>query len=262
MKTIRLSFLVLLLLLACGQQGQSADVALYSDRGAAENCLTATKNMFEWMGLGVEPIDAGYINSRSLVGFRIICFPGGDMYQYAQDISESGKSKIRAFISNGGGYIGICGGAYFTGERVYWQGTQLPMSPLAILPGATIGPVDSIAPYPNCVMCKVNITIHDHPITLAEPDSVWIMYCYGPQLIPDENADVDVLGLYDTGGQPVMIAFHYGRGRVFIIGTHPEFEEDSERDGIFFGEDFDDRGSDWGLMRKAALWCTGAEDSE
>ena len=179
------------------------------------------------------------------------------MYQYAQDISSSGKDKIREFIGDGGGYVGICGGAYFTGERVFWQGTQLPMSPLAIFPGATQGPIDAIAPYPDCVMCRINIADGDHPITHLETESAWIMYCYGPKLLPDDTADVDVLGTYDIGGQPAMIAFEYGSGRVFIIGTHPEIEEDSERDGITFGDNFDDQGSDWALMRKAAYWCLG-----
>jgi glutamine amidotransferase-like uncharacterized protein len=213
--------------------------------------------MFEWMGLEVEVIDAQYINGHSLEGFRIICFPGGDMYQYAQDITWSGKEKIRKFISNGGGYIGICGGAYFTGERVFWQGAQLSMEPLAIFSGTTQGPIDAIAPYPECIMCRIDITDADHPITQRESDDPWIMYCYGPQLLPNENADVDVLGVYDIGGQPAMIAFQYDMGCVFIIGTHPEIEEDGDRDGVSFGDDFDDQGSDWGLMRRAANWCLG-----
>jgi glutamine amidotransferase-like uncharacterized protein len=208
----------------------------------------------------VELIDANDINGGLLSGFRIVCFPGGNMYQYAQDITESGKDKIRLFIKNGGGYLGICGGAYFAGERVFWQGAQLPMSPLSIFPGITQGPIDSIAPYPDCVMCKLNITAPDHPITQTEPDAAWILYCFGPKLLPDDGADVDVLGIYEIGQEPAMIAFQYGNGRVFIIGTHPEFEEDAERDGVTFADDLDDRGSDWDLMRKAILWCTDKEN--
>jgi len=52
-----------------------------------------------------------------------------------------------------------------------------------------------------------------------------------------------------------MLAFDYGLGRVFLIGTHPEIEEDSERDGVDFADELDDQGSDWDLMRKATLWC-------
>ncbi|KPK62974.1 hypothetical protein AMJ83_08810 [candidate division WOR_3 bacterium SM23_42] len=251
---------ILLLLCTCSKQIQAADIALYSDRGTGEVCVIATVRMFEWIGYKVALIDADFINNRDLNDFRIVCFPGGNMYQYAQDITSSGMEKVREFINNGGGYIGICGGAYFTGRRVKWQGRQLPMSPLAIFPGTTQGPVDDIAPYPDCVMCKIKITDHQHPVVQTEPDSAWIMYCYGPMLLPDSGADVQILGEYDSVGKPAVIAFAYGAGRVFIIGTHPEVEEDSDRDGIAFGDDFNDKGSDWELMRKATLWCLGELD--
>ncbi|MBC8416140.1 MAG: hypothetical protein H8E11_06895 [Candidatus Cloacimonetes bacterium] len=42
---------------------------------------------------------------------------------------------------------------------------------------------------------------------------------------------------------------------MFIIGTHPEFEEDSERDGSPAVEKINDYGSDWNLMKKAVQWC-------
>ncbi len=86
--------------------------------------------MFQWIGYTVSRLDADYINSESLDTFSILCVPGGDMYRYAQDISLLGKDNIRGFVSNGGGYIGICGGAYFAGEKVFWRGNQLSMTSL------------------------------------------------------------------------------------------------------------------------------------
>jgi len=234
---------------------QATDIAIYTDHGADDGCIQATTNMFEWMGYTVTSVDADYINNNNLNKFKIICFPGGNMYQYSQLISSAGKQKMREFISDGAAYIGICGGAYFTGERVFWQEQELPMTPLAIFPGVTQGPIDTIAPYPYCTMCKVNIIDHTHPITASEPDSAWIMYCYGPMLLPNAGADVDILGEYDLVHEPAMIAFEYGDGRVFIIGTHPEFEENSDRDGFPPNDEWDDRGSDWDLMKKAVLWC-------
>jgi len=264
-----LILLPLLFLTHCqSPQDTSAIVALYSDQGADEDCIKATQNMFEWMGYTVQLVKAGHINSDGLGNFKILCIPGGNMYQYAQDLSSEGKEKIKNFVRDGGGYIGICGGAYFTGEKVVWQGSQLPMTPLGIFPGVTKGPIDEIIPYPEYGMCKVNIVDTTHSITQSEPDSAWILYYWGPVLIPNEDADVAILGRYDKGNmEPAMIAFDYGEGRVFIIGTHPEFEEDSDRDGVtlqdtvingvtYLGEDkLDDRGSDWDLLKKAVLWC-------
>lgn len=251
-------FLPLLLVIHC-QNPQtpdgSADVALYIDKGADEGCVKATTNMFEWMGYTVSSVKAGYINNESLDNFSILCFPSGDMYQYAQDISSGGKYKIKNFIRSGGSYIGICGGAYFTGEKVIWQDEQLPLEPLGIFPGTTKGPIDQIAPYPHCIMCKVNIVDSTYSITQSEPDSLWIVYCYGPMFLPNKDADISILGKYDKVNQPAMAAFEYDSGRVFIIGTHPKFEEDSDRDGFPPNDEFDDKGSDWGLMKKAVIWC-------
>ena len=237
------------------EPAKSADVALYSDKGADEDCIQATTNMFKWMGYTVALMNAGRINNEGLDNFRILCVPGGNMYQYAQDISPGGKAKIRSFIRNGGGYIGICGGAYFASEKVIWQGRQLSMTPLRIFPGTARGPINEVVPFPDYGMCKVDIVDPTHPITRSEPDSAWILYYWGPMLIPNKDANVAILGKYDRGNQPAMIAFEYGLGRVFIIGTHPEFEEDSDRDGVVFADELDDRGSDWELMKKAVLWC-------
>lgn len=234
---------------------KSVNVALYVDRGADADCIQATQNMFEWMSYTVQLVTSDYINNVGLDNFDILCIPGGNMYEYSEDISSVGKENIKNFIRNGGGYIGICGGAYFTGEKVFWQGEQLSMTPLGIFPGTTKGPIEAIALYPYCTMCEVNIAYHSHPITQSLQDSIWIRYCYGPEFLPNQDADIDILGTYDIEGKPAIITFEYGLGKVFIIGTHPEFEEDSDRDGFPPNDELYDRGSDWELMRRVAEWC-------
>ncbi len=104
-------------------------------------------------------------------------------------------------------------------------------------------------------MCKVNIVDPTHPITQSEAEALWTLYYWGPRLTPRESGNIAVLGRYDKVDYPTILAFDYGVGRVFLIGTHPEIEEDSERDGVDFADEMDDRGSDWEFMRKAVLWC-------
>lgn len=231
-------------------------IALYADTGASDLSIQAAEKMFEWMGYTVIKINANDILNKGLDRFIVLCIPGGNMYQYAQDLTQEGISEIRQFVFQGGGYIGICGGAYFTGESVVWQENQLPMNSLEIFPGVSQGPINEIAPYPQCTMCKVNIVNTSHPITQLEHDTAWVMYCYGPMFIPNEGVDVQILGNYEILNKPAMLAFMYGQGRVFITGVHPEFEEDSDRDGVDFGDVFNDRGSDWDLMKKTVRWCT------
>lgn len=153
-----------------------ATIAIYSDQGVWEESVKATRKMFQWMGYEVELIDANYINKKELDNFEILCFPGGDMFQYPQDISSEGKDDIRNFVSDGGGYIGICGGAYFASEKVVWQENELPMTPLGLFSGTAKGPIDEIITYPDYSMCEVNIVDSTHPVTKSEPDSVSVLY--------------------------------------------------------------------------------------
>jgi glutamine amidotransferase-like uncharacterized protein len=254
-----LSFALLVLLTSqCQNQSaidKEADVALYSDRGVWSESVQAAEQMFQWMGYITERVGAQDIKNGALDNFRLLCVPGGNMYSYAEDLSSVGVENIRSFVRVGGGYLGICGGAYFAGQKVVWRENQLPMLSLEFFPGTAQGPFDEIAPYPDLGMCLVKIMDTPHPITQSEPDSAWILYYWGPALLPDEGADVTILGRYEIINQPALIALNYGLGRVFLIGTHPEIEEDSDRDGVTVADELDDRGSDWDLMRKATRWC-------
>jgi len=117
---------LLLALMACSSVNTpiaySSSVALYSDHGVEPSCITATVNMFEWMGLSIQEVSSEEIRTGCLENFELVCFPGGDMYQYSQSLSTEGISRVRSFISDGGGYIGICGGGYFAAEEIYWMG--------------------------------------------------------------------------------------------------------------------------------------------
>jgi len=237
------------------QHPEAADIAIYSDSGTWDESVKATEKMFQWMGYTVALVDAGHINKEGLANFRIICIPGGDMYQYAQDLSSDGKENIRSFVRGGGSYIGICGGAYFAASRVVWRGEELQIASLNLFYGIADGPHDVIIPYPDYGMCKTQIVNSVHPITESLPDMLWILYYWGPVLLPSDTTDLTILGRYDAIGHPAMMSLEYGEGRVFLIGTHPEIEEDSERDGVEFADELDDKGSDWDLVKKAVLWC-------
>jgi glutamine amidotransferase-like uncharacterized protein len=234
---------------------EAADVAIYQDDGCWPSSVVALEKMFQWMGYRTTRVNADEVNRLGLENYRIFCIPGGDMYKYSQSFTTQGKNKIRAFIQGGRGYIGVCGGAYFAASRVTWRGNPLPIVPLGLYDGSAEGPIDAIVAYPDSGMCRIRMVNRDHPITASLPDSAWILYYWGPALRPDPLAPVAVLGKYSAVEEPAILAFSYGQGRVFLIGTHPEIEENSDRDGVTFTEEMDDRGSDWDLMKNAAAWC-------
>lgn len=234
---------------------KNVDIAVYADRDVWDESVLAVRKMFEWMNYSVEYVSAKDINEIGLNKYRVFCVPGGNMYSYSQDLSPKGKENIRNFVRDGGGYLGICAGAYFACSSVVWRGSSLGMTSLGLLQCTATGPINEIAPYPNYTMCKINIVNHEHPITQSGPESHWILYYWGPAFVLDHNANATVLATYDAGNQTAVLALEYGKGKVFLIGTHPEIEEDDYRDEVTFADELDDQGSEWELLQNVLLWC-------
>lgn len=230
---------------------------VYAGPGTWRDSIIALRSLLSWMGIESGETDGAGIRNRSLAGAQLLCVPGGNMFEYAGDLGDAGVQAVRDFVAAGGGYVGVCGGAYFSATSVVWQGRRLAMQSLGLFDGASQGPLDAIAPYPECTMCEVQITDHTHAITREEPAAEWILYCYGPSLNPTSESTATILARYGATKAPAALAVTYGSGRAFLIGTHPEIEEDDDRDGTADSEAFDDRGSDWPLLRTAILWCVG-----
>jgi hypothetical protein len=111
-------------------------------------------------------------------------------------------------------------------------------------------------------MTTININ-STNPINQFEPSTEYIMYYGGAAYYPDEGQEMEVIGTYDSFyDDPAMINFNYGEGRVVLIGPHPEIEEDSTRDGVEFGDDLIDLGTDWNIMWTCMDWLLGLSISE
>jgi biotin--protein ligase len=214
-------------------------IAVYNDEGVSFDSFQAVFDAAEWMGYHAVEINSESIENDYLNQYSVMVFPGGNMYKYAQDISEEGKQRMRDFVTHGGGYLGICGGGYFAAETVVWRNETLTMTPLALFAGKAEGPLDEVQPYPRCGMSNV---IFGKEYTISqESKSMDIYYCWGPTFIPNEEGRVDVIGRYEATATPSAIAFVYGGGRVILVGMHPELSEPE--------------GENWQFLRRAILWC-------
>ena len=250
--------------IACAGSSELTDdgfvtVGVYADSGAADACVIAAKNMFEWMGYTVFLMDADFINNEDLQNIDIFYFPGGSPAPYSRNITDQGREQIRKMIRSGSGFIGTCAGGLFAAETQVWHGVEHSQGQLGIFPGTATGPIPDIFEYPEIGMCQVDLH-GEHPISDIGTDSLWIMFYNGPCFIPKPGSIIYTIGTYTRTGDIALAACEYGRGRVFLTGPHPEWEEDNDRDDISYFDDFDDLGSDWPLMRNAMLWCLHQED--
>lgn len=259
-----------------------ADVALYNDsiapagyEGAWQSGVTAIKNMLTTIGLTYEEItymDLNYSTQDFSGLYKVILIPGGYAQWYNYWISKAGKERIRNFVRNGGGYFGICAGSFFALDRTVWEGTtyddnegynaygELTGYDLDLFPGSGTGPMNEIANWnaEGYNMTTINFQTENTVLTSYKtiPYAEDILYYGGPYFSADAGSAVEVLATYNYNGQPAVVAFNYGSGRVVLSGPHPEIEEDSDRDGVTIDREdiMNDNGSDWELVKYILNW--------
>lgn len=69
----------------------------------------------------VSRITAEQIRSGELDAIDVLIHPGGSGRGQARALGEAGREKIRNYISDGGGYLGICAGSYLATNDYSWS---------------------------------------------------------------------------------------------------------------------------------------------
>ncbi len=238
-------------------------VAMYFGDGMDKHSGLAMGRAFQWMGCYVELVNADNIKNDRLDDFDILACPGGESRPDPWgELNLEGKAKIQEFISGGGGYIGICLGAIYASDYGDFWNNQLQMGEdelyLDLFPGVAYCGQEEIAPQGSWpLMTGLDLSEHAHPIADSLPEKMRIVYYpSSPYLQPYENANVTIIARYEITGNPAMVAFDYGNGRVFLSGPHPEIEVDSGRDGSDAFNSLSDEGSEWPLLLEVMKWLT------
>jgi len=237
------------------------DICIYADWGGYEAGVEAASLAFTAAGLTVMPVMAEDINDGSFAKkARAIYMPGGWAEHYTRDITDEGARHLEHFIAGGGGYIGTCAGSYYAAKQIVWADVAWPYD-IDLFPGTPEGPIKEIAPWPGYATTEINVDT-SHPITAGGPSTRTVLYYGGPVFTCANGADVAVLATYKMTGDPAMVAFGKGEGRVFLTSPHLEFDLTGEHDNTDWPENekgFDDPESDWDLLQAAGYWVAGKE---
>ena len=183
------------------------------------------------------------IRGGALSPFDVVTFTGGSGSGLAQALGAEGREAVRAFVKEGGGYVGVCAGAFLALGGYAWS--------LGILDGKPVSPKwrrgkGSVAWKPTRTGRRVlelpeaaeQVAYHNGPIfepgrARDVPDyHVWVRF---KSEIAENGTPRGVM--VDA---PAIAAGRYGKGRVVVISPHPEQTRGLEN-----------------VLPRSALWAAG-----
>ena len=207
-------------------------VALYKGSGTGGNGppdLLRTLNESNAPTSLVE-ISPEEIRAGALTNFSVVIFAGGSGSQEAKSIGESGRAEVEKFVRNGGGYIGICAGAYLATAGYPWS--------LHIINAKTLSPKWAR----GRAVLKMELTSAGASI-LGGPPIVNVLYHQGPIVGPAQDTNLppyEPLAYFRTEvasndtpkgimiNSPAIFSGRYNAGKVICISPHPEQTEGLE----------------------------------
>ncbi len=217
-------------------------VALYDSGGVGgsgpRNVQEVMKTIPRSLTWRVGPSD---IREGVLAHFEVVIFPGGSGSKQAAALGIEGRDQVRAFIEGGGGFVGICAGAYLAAANYKWSlkiGDYKTFCEAREIPG--IGRKSMWYRGPSSTV-EMELTNEGRQILGDRVGPFPVRYHNGPIVSPANLSnlpDYQVLAWFRSEvahyepqkgtmvNTPAIITGAFGKGRVLSISPHPESTKD------------------------------------
>ncbi|MCH2132857.1 MAG: BPL-N domain-containing protein [Phycisphaerales bacterium] len=202
-----------------------ATVAIYDGKGSssAKQSRRFERILDEYRVVRVGPED---IREACLEQFQVVIFPGGSGSGQGNAIGPEGRKQVRRFVQDGGGYVGVCAGAYLALHNYDW--------------GVDLVGMDSFDRKHwrrGTGTVQIELTPEGQERLGRSETDLDIRFAQGPLMVPSEDGlhpGTEVLAWYRTGigknganpetmvDTPAIVAAPFGDGRVVLFSPHPE----------------------------------------
>lgn len=202
-------------------------IAIYADAGASKKgSPNVQKALPADQGFEITTVTADEIRNGALDKVNVLIQPGGSGSAQGKALGEEGRKRVKRFVSDGGGYIGICAGAYLASANYSWS--------LGLLDARV---VDSEHWARGTGQVTINMTAEGMKALGTDKEQCSIYYGQGPLLAPAEKEDIndyEKLASYETEiakknapsgvmkGTTAIARSTYGKGRIQCFSPHPE----------------------------------------
>lgn len=225
-----------------GQGANEKKVVAALENHPTSNPSAQTAGIATEADLFVTQIGPGDVRTDILSQFDIVIFPGGSASKQANSIGPVGQEAVRSFVKQGGGYIGICAGAYLCSSHYRWS--------FDLMNAAVFNKMVDIPGKGRKSMwyrggpTKVKVEFAESGKNLFGLDGIQsVQYQNGPIISPGQRSDLpayEVLASFRTEngiykaqkntmiGAPAIVRSQYGGGRVLAISPHFESTKGKE----------------------------------
>ncbi len=187
--------------------------------GRNTSLLNWPDSRFEALQLPVpEPVHEDTLATVDLSVYDVLFCPGGG----GLNLTDESKAALQEYVRQGGGYVGVCGGA---------------------ISAARAGLIEAER-YPFGVRGPVWTHLHEHPVTEGYDLTRKLLFPHasGPLFVIAEDSDEQAVITFDVGAPPLptfthTIARQIGAGRVVVFSGHPEAAPETQA-----------------LLRNAIMW--------
>ena len=203
-------------------------VGVYADKGPGGiGAVEWFRLVDESPEMELHLLDGAAVRTGALDGLDLLIMPGGSSMDEFKTLGTNGVERMRAFVRNGGGYVGTCAGCCLLMDGPKNRARMMPWNSSGS-EGHTMFPTINL----NAKGAKA--------LGLKEGPHV-MRYHGGPFLQPTTNviadAHMEIWGTFDAEatfkgrinqkkkmyGSGAVVGGTYGKGRVFVTSAHPEY---------------------------------------
>lgn len=201
-------------------------VALYDGPGSAGKGIPRITELLSGNpGFQLTKVKPDQITTVTRDRYDVVIFTGGSGSGQSKAIGEKGIQTVKTFVEQGGGYVGICAGAYLACSGFSWGAKVLDSKTVSPKWKRGVG------------MVEMQLTPEGKAILGDYSGAVQVKYANGPIVMPfgdEKMPDYKPLSLFaselaENGspvgvmkGAPAIAAGDCGQGRVVAISPHPE----------------------------------------
>ncbi len=225
--------LLLITTVAATGEDQPIRVAVFRGEGVGSSCenLISSLNENSTGRFRVSRITAEDIQDGKLSDVDVLVHPGGSGSKQGKALGEKGRTAVRQYVQSGGGYLGVCAGAYLATNDYEWS--------LDLIDAKVVD-----KKHWARGTGKVSLRLSPKGSELMRHDSreLAIHYGQGPLIARREWDDPEVpdyesLAIFSSEiaekgapsgvmvGTSAVVRGEFGTGRVFCFSPHPELTE-------------------------------------